>query len=442
MKFTFPKPAARLIKQRNQSQKNLQALQKQLDIQSQRFHQAYVRGDYHTALDAASKAHRLIPNNIKPLSDMATTYTYLEQWDDAIKTAKKALTLESNHLNSLDVLAHAYGAKRDWQKAGLYGHQALALRDQQICQKIHTYPQLDTAFMDRDTTQKQNLISFSLFGHRSEYIETAVINAQIVAKIYPNWACRFYIDDSVPNEVIARLSNAHSQVIKVTPDQAKLPGTMWRFLAMDDENAGYILFRDVDSVISHREASTVKEWIESQKCFHTIRDSGSHTELILAGLWGAKAGSIPNIFQLMKDYLQKNTKITRHTDQYFLRESVWQYVRQDLYSSDRLFGFMNAHPITDVGFDYEKTHVGCDEGNALFTLTSTDLKVGDKVSWQLISQIDPYLNTDLSHNLRAEQTICQYETLIEKAGILAGRIPRIYARGIPTNESRIVFKKI
>ncbi|OOF84139.1 hypothetical protein BKG92_01135 [Rodentibacter ratti] len=430
------------MKQRNQSPKNLQILQKQLDIQSQRFRQAYSSGDYHTALDAASKAHRLIPNNIKPLSDMATTYTYLEQWDNAIKTAQKILRLEPNHLNSLDILAHAYGAKRDWQKAGLYGHQALTLRDQQISQKIHKLPDLATAFMDRDTAPKQNLISFSLFGNRSEYIETAVINAQIVAKIYPTWQCRFYVDDSVPNEAITRLSNTHSQVVKVTPEQSKLPGTMWRFLAMDDENVGYVLFRDVDSVISHREASTVKEWLESKKCFHTIRDSGSHTELILAGLWGAKAGSVPNIFQLMKDYLQKNTKITRHTDQYFLRESVWQYVRQDLYSSDRIFDFMNAHPITDIGFDYEKTHIGCDEGNAIFTLTSTDLNVGDKVSWQLISQIDPCLNIDLSHNLRGEQLICQYEALIEKTGILTGKIPRIYAQGIPTKQSRIIFKKV
>ena len=40
----------------------------------------------------------------------------------------------------------------------------------------------------------------------------------------------------------------------------KLPKTLWRFLAADDKNAKFVVFRDADSVISEREAWCVNEW--------------------------------------------------------------------------------------------------------------------------------------------------------------------------------------
>ena len=68
----------------------------------------------------------------------------------------------------------------------------------------------------------------------------------------------------------------------------KWPGAMWRFLAINDPEAEYVIFRDADSVVSHRESEAVAEWIESGHSFHTMRDSGSHTALILAGMWALK----------------------------------------------------------------------------------------------------------------------------------------------------------
>ena len=103
---------------------------------------------------------------------------------------------------------------------------------------------------------------------------------------------------------------------------------------------------------------------------------------------------------------------------------------------------MDAHPITDVGFDFDKTHIGCDEGGSIFTLTSSTLQQGDRVVWRLHSQIDPALNADLSHRRVDECLIYEYETVIEQDNMLMGKIPRIYARGIPTGETRIDFKKL
>ena len=49
----------------------------------------------------------------------------------------------------------------------------------------------------------------------------------------------------------------------VTSPMDKWPGTMWRFLAINDPEAEYVIFRDADSVVSPREAEAVSEWIES-----------------------------------------------------------------------------------------------------------------------------------------------------------------------------------
>lgn len=39
----------------------------------------------------------------------------------------------------------------------------------------------------------------------------------------------------------------------------------------DDASLGYVLFRDVDSVISHREATSVRAWIDSGKTVSQLR---------------------------------------------------------------------------------------------------------------------------------------------------------------------------
>lgn len=399
------------------------------------FHQALAKQDYLAALTATQVAHKLAPQIINPLSDMATVYIHLNEWDKAISVAHKALKLNPNHINSLDVLSHAYGAKQDWDNSAIYGKQALILRDQKITEN----PDLDTAFVDRNSNNKINIIAFSLFGNNSAYIETAVLNATLIEHIYPNWHCRFYVDDSVPESVLMRLTNKYSHVIKVDNEQARLPKTMWRFLAMDDDSVAYVLFRDADSIISHREAKTVYEWIQSGKAFHTIRDAGSHTELILAGLWGAKAGVIPDITTKMYQYASENQE-HRCSDQFFLRDCIWAYVRQDVYASDRIFNFGDAHPIDSMNFDYSRTHIGCDEGNSQFTISSNKLNVGDNVVWKLYSQISPYLNEDLSYNLLEERLICEYKATVKTPNILEGNIPKLYAQGINQGYSRISFE--
>lgn len=119
---------------------------------------------------------------------------------------------------------------------------------------------------------------------------------------------------------------------------------MWHFLAINDPEAKYVIFRDTDSVISPRESLAVAEWIKSNRAFHTMRDSGSHTDLILAGMWGANAGAIPNIESKIQAFIDNGYDNTRFADQDFLRTQLWGYIRQNLWAHDRLFNFCDPKP--------------------------------------------------------------------------------------------------
>ena len=37
---------------------------------------------------------------------------------------------------------------------------------------------------------------------------------------------------------------------------------MWRFLAINDPEVEYVIFRDADSIICYRDAAAVSEWIK------------------------------------------------------------------------------------------------------------------------------------------------------------------------------------
>ncbi|AHG73626.1 hypothetical protein X781_14790 [Mannheimia sp. USDA-ARS-USMARC-1261] len=410
----------------------------EIHIQATQFRQEILlyqkTGNYEKALDIAKQALLLGYDTDFFLSAASTMCIKLERWQDAVSYALQAVELEPSEINNFDVLSHAYGALFDWKNAAPYGRAALELRHAQHKVNNPILPALPA--IQSDIEKKKKIISFSLFGASSAYIETVVLNVQLVNEVYPNWICRFYVDETVPEEAIQRLTSPHSEIIYVQGEEKSLPKTMWRFLAMDDESVGYIIFRDADSVISKREATTVAEWIASGCRFHTIRDSGSHTELILAGLWGSIAGSIPNVTEKMYDYVRKYGDTSRFTDQYFLREKVWGYVQQDLYASDRIFGFMNANPISEVGFDFSLTHIGCNEGGSIFRAATPKLKKGNKVVWKLHSSIVISHTFDSSPQIQDERLICQYEVIAED-GYIEGFIPKRYANGINTGLSRI-----
>lgn len=167
----------------------------------------------------------------------------------------------------------------------------------------------------------KNVISFSLYGTNPLYWYGAIENIKLSKTIYPNFICRFYIDKESPEYLKSMIVGDNVETIYMNNKGGTI-GMFWRFLAAADNDVDIFLSRDTDSRLSIREQSAVKEWIESDKNFHIMRDHPNHRAYMLGGMWGCKNKALHNIDlkKLIDDwpiYLSKGDDIK------FLRNKIY-----------------------------------------------------------------------------------------------------------------------
>jgi len=396
----------------------------------------YQQGRYQEALEICLQLMRTYPSIAGIWGDAAANCVRLGRWQEVIRYSQAAQSLSgkllsgSNALMLYDTLAHAHGELGQWDEARHHGLQALNMRAERFSSEPvialpepGPLPPLPSA-----QTRERNIIAFSLFGGNPKYCEPAVLNVQEQQRLYPHWVCRFYVDASVPESVIGRLRACGAQVVLVEGAAAQWPGPMWRFLALDDRQAHRVIFRDADSVISQREAGAVQQWLASGKRFHVMRDWSSHTELILAGLWGVVTGSLPPLDQLMQHFMSAPLESRHFADQFFLRRFVWPYARQSLLQHDSLFGFMDGIAFPDGARPSERFHVGISQ-NPLFA-ARCNLPNGSAVTWSL------YLLEPHDDGQPRETLVCTYPATV-KNGQIRANIPDRYARRLEQGTARV-----
>ncbi len=423
------------MKTRPNNPAQLKKTQLLLDAASKRFRQSFAQGRFDAALQACMQAAQLAPTLATPWIDAAVSCIKLERWDSAIAHAQQALQRGGSSFALFDALAHAHAASHQAEASLRYGQQALQLRAQSFAQApalAHTPPASQPAAPSA-ANRSHNLIAFSLFGANVKYCEAAVLNARAQPLCYPHWTCRFYIDDSVPPDVVQRLRELDCEVLHIDANLARWPGPMWRFAAYDSPGLQRVIFRDADSVISEREARAVQQWIDSPQRFHHMRDFGSHTELLLAGLWGCVAGALPPMHSLVDIFLRKPVQSQHFADQYFLREYVWPYARDSLLQHDSVFNFMDPLPFPDDpdgpdGPAPSRFHVGCAECAPQFEVASS-LPEGSLVRWTI------YRPAEAAPN-QAESTICSYDGVVRN-GAVRDHLPSDYARQLQSGSLQI-----
>ena len=179
----------------------------------------------------------------------------------------------------------------------------------------------------------KKIISFSIWGKNPKYTLAAFKNIELAKEIYPDWICRFYVDESVPVEIRNNLEKASEVIMQPRADGNY--GMFWRFLPLDDLDVDQFIVRDTDSRLNIREAAAVKEWEESGKIFHLMRDNQWHNVVPICGaMWGATKDFRPGYMNLLNKWLPKNThRLFTHPrgkyfymDQIFLAECIWPLV--------------------------------------------------------------------------------------------------------------------
>ncbi|MFK7942361.1 MAG: hypothetical protein AB8B85_05520 [Paracoccaceae bacterium] len=238
-----------------------------------------------------------------------------------------------------DVMCMMHGDLKDFPTAVKYGTRSLELKDE----SADPAPKLKPVTRVFDPSQPtRNRIVFSLWGQDSRYLTGAQNNAIVARYLYPGWSVRFYVDRSVPEQVIKVLQQQGAQVV-VAPDSlpATKFGLFWRFMVEDDPEVDFYLVRDADSVLNIKERVAVEDWLTSGKAFHVMRDLATHSELILAGMWGAQRGNLGVMGKRVRDHIGADQKRLNNvtTDQVFLRNIIWPVVKQDVLVHDDYFDF-------------------------------------------------------------------------------------------------------
>lgn len=299
------------------------------------------------------------PDDVELLKNLSVCLSRSQQNEEAIEVARHILKMTPNDPLIHDTLASSFSKAGNYVKASEHGSTSLKIKHDQSLKKtvLWTPPAYRTNqwLSDRNVN---NVIAFSLWGRQHTYLRGALDN-MLAAHIYDGWKLRFYVDDSVPSDLIEALKSLGAEIYIESPNQDKRNKLAWRFKVANDPSVGRFLIRDVDSIIGLREKEAVDEWIASDKWFHIMRDWWTHTDLILAGMWGGVAGILPNLTSMLTQYRSPAME-TDNIDQWFLRDEVWKLIYDQALIHDRCFKHLDCKPWP------EKTpegdfHVGQDE---------------------------------------------------------------------------------
>jgi hypothetical protein len=134
----------------------------------------------------------------------------------------------------------------------------------------------------------KRIITFSLWGNIPCYTVGAIKNALLAEKYFPGWICRYYYDNTVPNQIIEKLKSLNNtELIYIEKSSGgkkwKQPGQfgmLWKFYCFNDDDVEIWMSRDTDSRISPYEKKYIDEFINSDKIIHSFRDE---TEPLLRG---------------------------------------------------------------------------------------------------------------------------------------------------------------
>ena len=192
----------------------------------------------------------------------------------------------------------------------------------------------------------KKVISFSIWGDKPYYVLGAILNADIAAKDWPGWICRFYVSPNVPREAVDELIKKDNvEVVEMKKDES-WNGMFWRFYAASDPEVEVAIFRDTDSRLLIRDKAAVEEWLSSDKDVHIMRDMCQHGWQICGGAWGVRNGRLSSMVNEIDSFAYKNANNKHGIDQIWLSIDVYPKIIHDAYVHDDWFpdGF---HPEED-----------------------------------------------------------------------------------------------
>jgi protein O-GlcNAc transferase len=178
----------------------------------------------------------------------------------------------------------------------------------------------------------KKIISFSLWGDLPMYTIGAIENIKLAKEYFPEWICRFYVNDTVSDKIKEEIIANGGELIKIKSNVGGSSGMFWRFLANDDPEVEMFLSRDCDSRLNIREKNAIDEWLESGKALHTMHDHYAHIgPPIMGGMWGLRTGVVKDMAGKIKSW---PLFLNKGCDQIFLHRIIWPLLKNDVLRHD------------------------------------------------------------------------------------------------------------
>jgi len=153
------------------------------------------------------------------------------------------------------------------------------------------------------TTASKKVVSYALWGEwdrsgdggsmQNYYWRSAIIAIAASRRVFPDWEIRVHHDSSLfrhPLGPVLCASAARGEIVLVRmPDQGDLCAKMlWRMAPAFDPDVERFICRDVDALPTIKDRLCVDAWCNTRAGLHVIRDSTSHSALVMGGLCGFK----------------------------------------------------------------------------------------------------------------------------------------------------------
>ena len=175
----------------------------------------------------------------------------------------------------------------------------------------------------------KKIISFSLWGNIRLYCIGAIKNALLAKKIFPEWICRYYYDNSVPEIIINYLKSLdNTELIYIEKPsggvQYKYNGTfgsLWRFLVCIDPNVDIYLVCDTDSRLNLYLKNATEILFTKKYNFIRFVDLPSNYPIIACGFIG-----LQNAVNFNSDAMLKFNDGKFYCDQEFLKEIIFPQI--------------------------------------------------------------------------------------------------------------------
>jgi len=280
---------------------------------------------------------------------------------DAIAASERALALGSDSPNVLDCLTDAHARMGRTDLAVQFGRRTLEAKDRKFgsATPLLALPAVAPPPFNA-ANPAENVIAYGLWGNDQRYQVPLLENARIRPHLFPAWSMRVYHDDTVDPAYLALLRERGVDLRQtgLPPDVPVHRKLLWRFQVASDPGVRRFLCRDADSLLTVKERVAVDAWLASALPFHAMRDWYTHTDLLLAGMWGGVGGLLPPLEQLLAAYRGWRVEYD-HVDQDLLSETVWPIVRGHVLIHDSVFApCLGSVPFPPFGDLPPSMHIG------------------------------------------------------------------------------------